>query len=122
MLVGSVDLDDPLRLANFEERQMLKDSEDRLIDMLLILDATCDTITSLLDRYQCFRVGFDSNWDDGNRVGSDLIVCALQERQKDVQSSRNKVKSLHKKVQGTTNLVSKCFLIFQVHRTLKNPS
>lgn len=119
MLVGSVDLKDPLRLADFEERQMLKDSEDRLIDMLHIFDATCDTITSLLDRYQSFRVGCDSNWYDSNRMGSDLIVCALQERQKDVQSSRNKVKSLHKKVQGTTNLVSKCFLKYEVHCTLK---
>lgn len=122
MLVGSVDLKDPLRLADFEERQMLKDSEDRLIDMLLIFDATCDTITSLLDKYQNFRVGCDSSWDGGNRMGSDLIVCALQERQEDVQSSRNKVKSLHKKVQGTTNLVSKCFLNIQVHCTLKNSS
>lgn len=106
MLVASVDEKDPLRLANFEEGQRLKDSEDRLIDMLLIFDATCDTITSLLDKYQDFCMGCDSTPDDGDSTESDFIVCALQERQRDVRSSRNKVKTLHKKVQGTTHLVS----------------
>lgn len=109
MLVASVDGKDPLRLADFEERQRLKDFEDRLIDILLIFDATHDTITSLLDRYQEFRIGCDSTWDDGDRTEPDFIVCALQERRQDVYSSRNKVKTLHTKVQGTTNLVSTYF-------------
>ena len=107
MLVASVDGKDPLRLATFEERQMLKDFEDRLIDILLIFDATHDTITSLLDRYHNFCISCDSTWYHSNDMESDFIVCALQERRKDVLSSRNKVKTLHEKVQGTTNLVSK---------------
>lgn len=106
VLVASVDEKDPLRMADFEERQRLKDSEDRLIDILLILDTTGDTITSLLDRYQEFCIDRDRTLDSGDRVGSDFIVCALQERQKDVHSSRNKVKTLLKKVQGTTILLS----------------
>ncbi|KAF6234581.1 hypothetical protein HO173_007207 [Letharia columbiana] len=76
------------------------------MDILLIFDATRDTITSVLDRYQEFCIGCGSTSDDGGRMGSDFIVCALQERQKDVHSSRNKVKILHKKVQGTANLLS----------------
>ena len=118
MLVASVDENDPLRLADFEERQWLKDFEDRLIDILLIFDATYDTITSILDRYHKFRISCDSTWYDRNDVESDFIVCALQERQKDVLSSRNKIKMLHKKVQGTTNLVSKNSLNYQVGNTL----
>ena len=106
VLVASVDEKDPLRLANFEEGQRLKEFEDRLIDLLLIFDATCDTITSLLDKYQDFCMGCDSTSDDGDRTESDFIVCALQERQRDVHSSRNKVKTLYKKVQGTIHLVS----------------
>ena len=90
----------------------MKDFEDRLIDILLIFDVTCDTITALLERYQDFRVGGDSRWDDGDKIEPDFIVRALQERGKDVRSSRNKVETLHKKVQGTTNLVSNCFLKF----------
>lgn len=107
MLVASVDEKDPLRLADFEERQWLKDFEDRLIDVLLIFDATYDTITSILDRYHKFRISCDSTWYDCTDLESDFIVCALQERRKDVLSGRNKIKTLHKKVQGTTNLVSK---------------
>ncbi|KAL9136704.1 MAG: hypothetical protein Q9175_002081 [Cornicularia normoerica] len=106
VLVASIDEKDPLQLADFEERQRLKDFEDRLIDILLIFDATSDTITSLLDRYQEFCIGYDSTSDGGDGTESDFIICALQERQKDVLSSRNKVKTLHKKVQGTTNLLS----------------
>ena len=107
MLVASINEKGPLRLADFEARQRLKDFEDRLIDILLIFDATYDTITSLLSRYQDFCIGCDSTWHDGDNMEPDFIVTALQERQKDVHSSRNKVKTLHKKVEGTTNLVSK---------------
>lgn len=119
MLVASIDEKDPLRLADFEERQRLKDFEDRLIDILLIFDATRDTITSILDRYRELCIGFDSSSDAGDSTESDFIVYALQERQKDVDSSRNKVKTLLKKVQGTTNLVSKCFVESQVRFILK---
>ena len=107
MLVASIDENDPLQLADFEARQRLKVFEDRLIDILLMFDATYDTITSLLSRYQEFCIGCDSTWRDGGKMEPDFIVSALQERQKDVHSSRNKVKNLHKKVEGTTSLVSK---------------
>ncbi len=109
MLIASVDEKDTLWLPDFAERQNLKDFEDRLIDIVLIFDATCDTISSLLDRYKNFCTGCDSKRDGGDTMESDFIVCALQERQKDVHSNRNRVKTLHKKVQGTTNLVSKVF-------------
>lgn len=49
---------------------------------------------------------------------SDFIVCALQERQNDVISSRNKAKTLHKKIRGTSHLVSKRSLESQVRFTL----
>lgn len=119
VLVASIDEKDPLRLVDFEERQRLKDFEDRLIDILLIFDATRDTITSLLDRYQEFCMGCDSTSDGGDGMESDFLFCAFQERQKDVHSSRNKVKTLHKKVQGTTHLVSKRGVCSQVCFTLK---
>ena len=105
--MASIDEKDPLRVADFEERQSLKDFEDRLIDILLIFDTTRDTITSLLDRYQEFCIDCDSTSDGGDRMGSDFIFSALHDRQKDVLSNRNKVETLHKKVQGTINLVSK---------------
>ena len=114
MLVASIDENDPLRLADFEARQRLKVFEDRLIDILLIFDATYETITSLLSRYQDFCIGCDSTWHDGDKMEPDFIVSALQERQKDVHSSRNKVKTLHKKVEGTTSLVSNLLSKIQV--------
>ena len=119
VLVASIDEKDPLRFADFEERQRLKDFEDRLIDLLLIFDATHDTITSLLDRYKDFCIDYDSTSDGGDMRESDFLVCAFQERQKDVCTSRNKVKTLHTKVQGTTSLVSVQMLELRVRLTLK---
>lgn len=106
VLVASIDQTDPLQLADFEERQRLKDFEDRLIDLLLIFDANYDTLTSLLDRYQDFCINCHSTSEDGDRRKSDFIVDALQEKQKDIYSSRNKIKTLHTKVRGTTSLLS----------------
>ena len=119
MLVASTDDNDPLRLADFEERQRLKEFEDRVIDIILAFDATHDTVTSLLDKYQEFCISHGSASDTDDRMESDFIVCALQERLKDVHSSRNKLKTLHKKVQGTTNLVSKQILASQGRLVLK---
>lgn len=89
-----------------EERQGLKDLEDQLIDVLQALDTTSDTIRSLLE--QCEQFHSDTK-DMSQGVGSESynhIEYALREKQRDVQSSRRKVESLHDKVQGTTNLVS----------------
>ena len=113
---------DQLRLADFEERQRLKDLEDRLIDILLIFDVTCDTITSLLDRYRNFHIGCDRKYHDDDKTEPDFIVCALQERRKDVLASRIKVKALHKKIQGTTNLVSNFILQSKVGCILRQMS
>jgi len=89
-----------------EERQKLKDYEDQLTDIILVLDLTHDTITSLLEKYRQFCRDFYIMAEDDNPNGFDTIDCALQEKQKDVRSSRQKVETLHTKVRGTTDLVS----------------
>lgn len=89
-----------------EERQKLKDFEDQLTDITLVLDSTHDTIISLLEKYQQFCRDFRTMAADGNQNDFDSINHALQEKQKDVTSSRQKVETLHTKVRGTTDLVS----------------
>lgn len=51
LVVASIDEKDPLQLLNIGERQVLKDFEDLLIDNLLMLDSTLDTIASLIVNY-----------------------------------------------------------------------
>lgn len=106
VLVASIDEKDPLRLIDVEERQRLKDFEDQLTDIVLVLDSTHDTITSLLEKYQQFCRDNSSLETACNPSDFDPIESALQEKQRDVRSSRRKIETLHTKVRGTTDLVS----------------
>jgi len=89
------------------ERQRLKELEDQLADIVLVLNTTHDTIMSLLEKYREFDHNHYKSADENGRRGFDPIEYALEERQRDVRSSREKVETLHTKVRGTTDLVSK---------------
>ena len=101
----SIEEKDPLRLIGVEERQVLKDFEDQIIDVLLVLDSIYDTISSLAETYKQFCQDIDSQEDLGGRE-FDSVAFRLQEKLREVMSSRRKVENLLAKVQSTTNLVS----------------
>lgn len=102
ILVASTDDVNP----NVEERQRFKDFEDQLIDILLVLDTTSDTIKSLLEKCKQFRRDIGNMPQSVEDDSYDSLECALLEKQRDVQSSRRKVETIHNKVQGTTDLAS----------------
>ena len=91
---------------NVEERQHLKDFEDRVIDIIMVLDATIETITSLHEKYNQFRFYASRDLEDSSDENFDAIDLALQEKQHEVESNRRKVQNLRTKVQSTTELVS----------------
>ena len=94
-----------MQLLNVEERQILKDYEDLLIDNLLVLDTTLDTIASLLSNYQSHRRSSQLQSREIPTDDIDLISIALQEQKSGVSSSRRKIETLHRKVQGSIKLV-----------------
>lgn len=102
--MASVDKKDQLQLLDIQERQVLRDTEDRIIDLLLILDSTSDTISSLIEMYKQFC---HDSCDISQYVKDefDLISFSLRETQLDVIHNRKKAEALHVKVQGTANLV-----------------
>ncbi len=89
-----------------DERQILKDFEDAIIDMLLVLDSTTDTISSLLDNYKQFCLDIDVNPLETNGEEFDPVAFALREKHREVMFSRKKIETLQTKVQGMSNLVS----------------
>ena len=93
-------------LLDIEERQALKDFEDLLIDNMLILDSTRDTISSLLNNYRSYWRNSRHESKDYDAHDDDLIIIALQERISEVSSSSRKIDTLHRKVQGSIKLVS----------------
>ena len=83
----------------------MKDLEDQILDVILVLDATNDTILGLLESYRRFRQD-PCVWekqDDNCRF--DIVDYAFQEKLRDVSSSRKKVRSLHAKLKSTIELV-----------------
>lgn len=101
MLVASIDE----KNLSFDERQILKDSEDRLINNLLILHSTLETITSLVSVYNQFRRDCGTGEEDGCADKIDLIEMALQEQHREVGSYRRQMETLRMKVQGSIHLV-----------------
>lgn len=84
---------------------MLKDFEDSLIDNMLTLDATVDTITALLSTYTQFCRECGTNVDDDHKDCFDLIEVALRDQHRAISSHRRQIETLHTKVQGTIQLV-----------------
>lgn len=95
-----------MQLPNIEERQVLKDFEDLLIDNLHILDSTLDTIASLLKSYVNYCNTRRASVEDASVTNFDLIKVALEEQKLEVSCSRLKIETLHRKVQGSIQLVS----------------
>lgn len=88
-----------------EERQRLKEFEDQVLDVILVLEATNDTIVSLLEGYRQFRQD-PCLWEEPGDGVHDAIEITLQEKLRDVSSSKKKIETLHAKLKSTIDLVS----------------
>ena len=94
-----------LPLPDVDQRQILKELEDLLIDNLLILDSTFDTIASLGESYEEFSRDSSLCMAEEVPSHSDLVALAFREKLMEVKSYRKKVETLYTKVERTTSLV-----------------
>lgn len=108
-MVASIDEKDPLQLLNIDEHQLLKDFEDVLIDSLLILDSTAETVASLLRNYHSYCRACRARSQDTNLEEPDMVTVALEEQEREVSSSRRKIETLLRKVQGSIQLVRRLY-------------
>lgn len=83
---------------NFEDRQILKVVEDRVLDLFIIFDSTSDTVSTLLQEYEAIK-------SDLKTSKRDRVITKLQDILREVALYRKKVETLHKMVQGTASLV-----------------
>jgi hypothetical protein len=105
VVLASVDGKGPIQVGEFEERQRLKQVEDKVLDVVMVLDSTLDTVSSLLEKYTELRRQNDAPFEDPSSSTQDSIVFALQEKRREVLLIRKKIDALHAKVQGTMQLV-----------------
>ncbi|KAI4188619.1 MAG: hypothetical protein LQ346_005282 [Caloplaca aetnensis] len=94
VLIASIDDQDPLKLLDIEERQALKDFEDKVLDVLLALDSTTHTIETLTEKYN--RLCQDQTFfgEEVGRGDYDCIAVALQEKGQEIVLTRTKLSSL----------------------------
>ncbi|KAL9002194.1 MAG: hypothetical protein Q9188_004864 [Gyalolechia gomerana] len=106
ILLASIKDQDPLQLLDFEDRQILKDFEDKILDVLLALDSTTHNISTLMEKYHqlCQDLGFFKQ--NAGQENFDCIAVALHEKRQEVTWTRTKVETLHSKVKNTTDLLS----------------
>ncbi len=105
VVVASVD-GKGLILVEFEERQKLKQVEDKILDVKTVLDSTLDTVSSLIEKYTDLTKAEDVTFSEPTTPQRDFILFALQEKKREIVLIRKKIDVLHAKVQGTTKLVS----------------
>ncbi|KIV80796.1 hypothetical protein PV11_08272 [Exophiala sideris] len=103
-------------MADFNERQRLKQLEDSIVDVQLILDSTLDTVETMLVNYtEMFIKTHPQNEGQSNFPGQDLIIRALQEKRREVKLLKTKVEALRTKLAGTTELVSTLLTLSNGH-------
>jgi hypothetical protein len=88
---------------DFEERQRIKQIEDYVLDIFVILDSTQDTLSSLLAKYKIFAQLNNSALGEFE----DPVMLALLEKEREIELCRQKLQALHRKVKGTIQLVRK---------------
>ena len=89
-------------MQDIQDRHRLKDTEDELLDILLVLDSLHDTIESLFENY----TEYIRNPGQLYTRDLDTISGAFQAQIKDIAFSRRNVQSLHAKLQGMNALLS----------------
>jgi hypothetical protein len=109
VIVSSVEDDGLVPVADFTERQRLKQLEDSVLDLLLILDSTLDTVETMIEKYQedTTQAWLGKPGYSQSLAQDDILVQALKEKRRDILLLKTKVEMLRAKVSGTTELVSR---------------
>jgi hypothetical protein len=85
---------------SFEDRQSLKVIEDCVLDLLVIFDSMADTLREL-----CYQwTGF--NTEESPQNANRNLHASLRDNVAEINLNRNKAKTLLKRLEGTTGLVS----------------
>lgn len=113
--MASTESDGPVRITDFEERQQLKLVEDRILDLLIIMESTLDTIDSLSRVYREFCSTTAAQHPDEDLNDNDLISFGLAEKRRGVLLYRRKIEALLSKLKSTTKLVSTLYSISLSH-------
>lgn len=105
VIAASVDEDSLIKITEFTERQRLQQIDDDIVDLLVMLDSTLDTIASIEEEYIGLSThqGIDLQISETPKLDP-IRACLLQKR-KETLLYKSKAEHLRAKVSGTTELV-----------------
>lgn len=97
-----------------EDHQELKQIEDQIAELILCLDFTLDTVTTLEEMYGQFRENYISprhtaQPHQNSTCGSDTILSGLKVEARKISQTRKIAESLLSRVQSTRTLV--CIIV-----------
>lgn len=98
-----------VKITEFEDRQRLKQLEDQVLDLLLVLESTLDVINALINCYKSFQSLQIEKAAQNPSV--DVTLCEFQERLNDVNLYVKRAQLLLSKISGTSQLVMKSLLL-----------
>ena len=110
MVLASIESNGPIRITEFEERQRLKQEEDKILDLLMVMDSMLDTIDTLFKLHEEVWSSVTIQRRDWKHPENDAISFGLAEKRRDILLYRGKMEALRSKVRSTTKLV--CLLQF----------
>ncbi len=96
----------PIRVAELGERQQLKQLEGKILDLLMIMDATLDTTDALARAHQQLCSMGAMQHPHWSPINNDPISFALRVKRRDIYRTGAKLQALRPKVKSTTRLVS----------------
>ena len=101
MVASATNKDTSAIKLDFEERQRIKQIEDYVLDIFVVLDSSQDTLSTILSKYKDFVQLRESTPTEAE----DPVMLALLEKDREIELCRQKLKTLHMKVKGTMQLV-----------------
>ncbi|KAF1960379.1 hypothetical protein CC80DRAFT_292804 [Byssothecium circinans] len=111
VLVGGSDSGTDFVSIEVEDHQELKQIEDQIAELILCLDYTLDTVTTLGDMYEqfcenCIPRGQTEQPYPNSAFGNDAIMIGLKVEARKISQTRKIAESLLSRVQSTRTLVS----------------
>ena len=100
-----VEDNEDFKFLDYDQEQELKQVEDQIVDILVSLDSTLDTITALLNIYEHFNKTFGRDLEESSVDDWDAIKLTFREKQQDIIYMKQKVEALCSKLQSTKALV-----------------
>ena len=104
--MAEIDEQDPIYALGLDQRQQMKNIQDELMDIILVLDTISDTVHALRQSYMEYCSLTDPNGVVNET--SDMVYRALLQKFNELALHKKAVEALHEKIQGTIGLVRPC--------------